>query len=103
MRMHYHVLLIDDQGEHLDAADTFGTRYEAEERAATVVRDIAGPGWTGKRYPGRTWRPQEVAVYLDRRALERNTPGLELAILRCAPASGTHDPGCYLHDRGLRF
>jgi hypothetical protein len=103
MRMHYHVVLIDDEGEHLDAADTFGTRHEAEERAATVVRDMAGPGWTGKRYPGRVWRPQEVAVYLDRRPLQRDTPGLELAILRCAPGSGRYDLGCYLQDRALRF
>ncbi len=103
MRMHYHVLLIDDQGEHVDSAYTFETRSEAEEQAATVAREIGGPGWTAKRYPGRVWRPQEIAVYLDRRALERDVPGLELAILRCAPASGVHDPGCYLRDRGLRF
>ena len=101
--MHYHVLLIDDHGEHLESASTFGTQGEAEEQAATVVREIDGPGWSGKRYPGRVWRPQEIAVYLDRRALERQETHLELAILRCNPNANGHDPGCYLDHRGLRW
>ena len=77
--MHYHVLLIDDQGEHLDSASTYDTQREAEEQAATLVREIEGPEWSAKRYPGRVWRPQEIAVYLDRRPLERGIPMLELA------------------------
>jgi hypothetical protein len=101
--MHYHLLVIDDHGEHLDSATTFDTQREAEEQAAAVVREIGGPGWEAKRYPGRMWRPQEIAVYLDRRPLERTVPRLELAILRCKPESGEHDVGCYLEHRGLRF
>jgi hypothetical protein len=101
--MHYHVLLIDDQGEHLDSVSTHDTQAEAEEQAATLIREIGGPGWTGKRYPGRVWRPQEIVVYLDRRPLERGVPQLELAILRCRPEIDEHDPGCYLHHRGMRF
>ena len=98
--MHYHVLLIDDAGEHFDSASTFDTQGEAEEQAANVAREIDGPGWSGKRYPGRSWRPQEVAVYLDRRTLERHVPRLELAIVRCDPRKGRHAPGCYLFSRG---
>jgi len=98
--MHYHVVLIDEDGEHVDSASTFETRTEAEEQAARVVREIDGPGWSGRRYPGRTWRRQEIAVYLDRRALERRVPCLELAIVRCDRASGQHSLGCYLYHRG---
>jgi hypothetical protein len=101
--MHYHVLLIDDQGEHCDSASTFATQHEAERQAATVAREIDGPGWSGKRYPGRVWRRHEVAVYLDRRPLERGIPRLELAIVRCPRANHAHVPGCYLHDRGLEW
>ena len=101
--MHYHVVLIDDQGEHLDSASTFETQPEAERQAEAVARQIDGPGWSGKRYPGRVWRRQEIAVYLDRRALQRERGRLELAIVRCGRAAGEHDPGCYLHHRGLRW
>ncbi len=101
--MHYHVLLIDDQGEHLDSASTFETQGEAERQAETVARQIDGPGWSGKRYPGRVWRRQEVAVYLDRRALERQLTHLELAIVRCDRLTGDDVGGCYLQQRGLRW
>jgi hypothetical protein len=101
--MHYHVLLIDDQGEHVDSASTFDSQTEAERQAETIVRQIDGPGWHAKRYPGRVWRRQEVAVYLDRRPLQRHVTHLELAIVRCDRATGEHDPGCYLHHRGLRW
>src|SRR5437667_3307950 len=101
--MHYHVVRIDEEGEHVDPALIFDRQDEAEERAVAVAREIDGPGWSGKRYPGRVWRRQEVAVYLDRRALERQQTRLELAILRCDRARGEHDPGCYLHHRGLRW
>src|SRR5947209_11708298 len=76
--MHYHVVLIDDEGEHVDPALTFDRQDEAEERAVVVAREIDGPGWSGKRYPGRSWRRQELAVYIDRRVLERRVPRLEL-------------------------
>ena len=101
--MHYHVLLVDDHGEHVDSASTFGSQNEAEVQAASVAREIDGPGWRGKRYPGRVWRPQEIAVYLDRRALQRQVPRLELTIVRCDARAGKHDPDCYLYHRGLRW
>jgi len=100
--MHYHVLLVDDHGEHVDSASTFATQDQAEHQAASVAREIDGPGWSGKRYPGRVSSPQEIAVYLDRRALRRKVARLELRIVRCDATSGTHGPGCYLYHRGLR-
>jgi len=48
--MHYHVVRIDDEGEHVDPALTFDRQDEAEERAAAVARETDGPGWSGKRY-----------------------------------------------------
>ena len=94
--MHYHVLRIDEAGEHVEDALTFGRQEEAEERAATLAREIDGPGWTARRYPGRTWRQGELAVYLDRRPLERSIPCLELTIIRCC-ANGAD---CWLVHRG---
>src|SRR3989442_9689941 len=81
--MHYHVVRIDEEGEHVDPALTFERQDEAEERAVAVAREIDGPGWSGKRYPGRSWRRQELAGYIDRRVLERKVPRLELSIVRC--------------------
>jgi len=101
--MHYHVLLIDDDGEHVDDVVTFARQEEAEERAAAAVLEIGGPGWQASRYPGRTWRPQEVAVYLDRRPFERGVPRLELTIIRCNSRNGEHGPGCWLYHRGLQW
>jgi hypothetical protein len=97
--MHYHVVLIDERAEHVERALTFARQDEAEEEAVAVARKIDGPGWSGKRYPGRSWRPQEVAVFLDRRPLEREVPRLELTIVRC-DGKGAHGPGCYLFHRG---
>src|SRR2546427_12162296 len=84
--MHYHVVLIDDEGEHVDPALTFDRQDEAEERAVAVARGIDGPGWSGKRYPGRSWRRQELGGYIDRRVLERGGPRLEVSVGRRAAA-----------------
>src|SRR5438067_1557686 len=42
--MHYHVVRIDEEGEHVDPALTFDRQDEAEERAVAVAREIDGPG-----------------------------------------------------------
>ena len=99
--MHYHVVLIDDEGEHVDPALTFDRQDEAEERAAAVARETDGPGWSGKRYPGRSWRRQEVAVYIDRPVFERQVPRLELSIVRCDVDGREPVPGCYASQLGL--
>ena len=92
--MHYHVVRIDEQGEHVDPELTFDRQDEAEDWARTTAREIEGPGWSGKRYPGRSWRPQELAVYIDRRVLERKVPRLELSIVRCDVPGREPAPGC---------
>ncbi len=99
--MHYHVVLIDQEGEHVDAALTFERQEEAEERAVTVAREIDGPGWNGKRYPGRSWRRQELAVYIDRRVNERQLPRLEVSIVRCDVKGEGTPAGCYATRLGL--
>jgi hypothetical protein len=98
--MHYHLVLVDEEGEHVETALTFARQADAEAQASGVAQEIDGPGWNGTRYPGRTWRPHEVAVYLDRRPLVRAVHRLELTIIRCDAARGEHDPRCYLHHRG---
>src|SRR2546425_353908 len=60
--MHYHVVRIDEEGEHADPALTFDRQDEAEERAVAVARGIDGPGWSGKRDPGRSWRREGRAA-----------------------------------------
>jgi hypothetical protein len=100
--MHYHLVLIDADGEHVDRVPTFFRQDEAERRAVELAREIDGPGWGGKRYPGRSWRPQELAVFVDRRVLDRGVPHLELSIIRCAVSGPDGCPGCYLTAVGLR-
>src|SRR5881397_1408126 len=92
--MHYHVVRIDDEGEHVDSALTFDRQDEAERRAVAMAREIDGPGWSGKRYPGRSWRRQELAVYIDRRVLARRVPRLELSIVRCDVPGREPAPRC---------
>src|SRR5438876_12190353 len=99
--MHYHVVRIDEEGEHVDPALIFDRQDEAEERAVAVAREIDGPGWSGKRYPGRSGRRQELAVYIDRRVLERRLPRLELSIVRCDGSGREPVPGCCAWKVGL--
>ena len=99
--MHYHVVLIDDDGEHVDEDLTFMRQDEAEERALAVARQRDGPEWAGKRYPGRSWRWQELAVYTDRRVFERRVPRLELSIVRCDVRGKDPVSGCYASRLGL--
>lgn len=100
-RLHYHLLLIDEDGEHTHQPDTFATQDEAESQARAVTFERAPSGWQPRRYPGRPWRPQEVAVYLDRRDPGRRPyPCLELVVVRCEGRGHEHAPGCYLHGRG---
>ena len=98
--MHYHVVLIDDEGEHIDP-EPFERQDEAEEQAVAVAQEIDGPGWRGRRYPGRSWRRQELAVYIDRRVLERAVPRLELSIVRCDVPGREPVPGCCASQLGL--
>ena len=86
--MHYHVVLTVDGQE--DFTGTFDTRAQAEEAAEAIgcQRDDWGP----RRYPGRSWRPGEVAVYLDRRRVTRQ----ELAVIRCLDDGGEPRSECHV-------
>src|SRR2546422_8926031 len=84
--MHYHVVRIDEEGEHIDPALTFDRQDEAEKRAVAVAREIDGPGWSGKRYPGRSRRGQELAGFIHRPVLQRRGPRPQLSIAPCGGA-----------------
>jgi hypothetical protein len=96
--MHYHLVTTDNTGS-APGVETVMTSGEAERealRAAMVWGD-----WAPKRYPGRTWKRGEVAVYLDR-TTNSHQPSVrrELAILRC-PANGPDEPNCLLRAMGI--
>jgi len=103
VRLHYHLLLIDEEGEHAHRPDTFATQQEAETEAYAVTFERSPSGWSPRRYPGRPWRPQEIAVFLDRRDPgTRPYPYLELAVVRCEVEGAERAPGCYFHGRRER-
>ena len=76
--MRYHVVLKDDGNE--ERKWTFDSWQEAEIEAQFISRQHED--WTPDRYPGRSSRAGEVAVFLDRRVLDRMAPWRELAIVR---------------------
>ena len=96
--MHYHLVTTDGDGA-APAVRTVATVGDAERdalRAAMVFSD-----WAPKRYPGRTWKRGEVAVYLDRTTTATRAPLLrEVSVIRCA--GGTPDaPDCLLPGTGV--
>ena len=96
--MHYHLVTTDGDGRG-PGVRTVMTSADAERdalRAAMVWSD-----WSPKRYPGRTWKRGEVAVYLDRSTSATRPPILrEVSILRCT--ASTHDhPDCLLRAMGV--
>jgi len=88
--MHYHVVLTVDGQE--DFTGTFGTWKDAQEAAESISRHHSRD-WVPRRYPGRSWRAGEVAVYLDRRAWRRVTRQ-ELTIIRCLVDGREPGPAC---------
>jgi len=99
-RLHYHLRLIDDEGEHVYRPDTFATQHEAEREAYAVTFERQPSGWSPTRYPGRACRPHEIAVFLDRRDPgTRQHPYLELVVVRCEVDGEERAPGCYFHGR----
>ena len=87
--MHYHVVLTVDGQENFTG--TFDTWEYAEQAAEALSR--APDAWVPRRYPGRSWRAGEVAVYLDRRAWRRVTRQ-ELTIIRCLVDGREPGPAC---------
>ena len=76
--MRYHVVLKDEGSE--EKKWTFDSWQEAEIEARFISRQHED--WVPDRYPGRGSRSGEVAVFLDRRVLDRIAPWREIAIVR---------------------
>src|SRR6185295_14998438 len=97
-RMHYHLVTADGDGR-APGVRTVTTSGDAERDALRAA--MAWNDWSPKRYPGRTWRRGEVAVYLDRTTSAHRPPILrELSILRC-PANTPDAPDCLLRAMGV--
>ncbi|HWP65458.1 MAG TPA: hypothetical protein VNO26_06050 [Candidatus Limnocylindria bacterium] len=96
--MHYHLVTTDGDGR-LPAVRTVGTPSEAEREALRLA--MAWGDWAPKRYPGRSWKRGEVAVYLDRTSSAHQAPILrEVSVVRC-PASSDEAPDCLLRAMGI--
>jgi hypothetical protein len=89
--MQYHLVLTDEHGRCVTVRSV-GDHTAADRETRLLLTET--PDWTPTRYPGRSWRRGEVAVFLDRRGPVRR----ELSVLRCA---ADHD-GAPL-DCPLRF
>jgi len=92
--MRYHLVLTDERGHCVSVRSVEG-HTAADREARLVLADV--PSWTPTRYPGRSWRRGEVAVFIDRRnALRR-----ELSVLRCAIDHDTAPLECPLRSLGI--
>ena len=96
--MHYHLVTRDGDGR-APGIRTVTTAADAERdalRTAMVFSD-----WAPKRYPGRTWKRGEVAVYLDRTTTATRAPiAREVSVIRCT-ASTPEALDCLLRDMGV--
>ena len=81
---HYHVLVVEDDREPSRWVETFESWDEAETHAGAISR--GAEDWLATRYPGRPWICGEVAVYQDRRVLERSVLRREVSVVRCPDA-----------------
>ena len=96
--MHYHLVTTDGDGR-TPGVRTVTTSADAERDALRAA--MAWSDWAPKRYPGRTWKRGEVAVYLDRATSPGRPPILrEVSVLRCT-ASTPHGPDCLLPALGV--
>jgi hypothetical protein len=96
--MHYHLVTTDGAGG-LPAVRTVSVATDAEREALRLA--MAPADWAPKRYPGRTWKRGEVAVYLDRtNRLNQSPSRRELSLVRC-PAGSTAAPDCLLRAMGI--
>ena len=96
--MHYHLVTADGDGR-APGVRTVTTSADAERDALRAA--MAWSDWAPKRYPGRTWKRGEVAVYLDRSSSATRPPILrEVSILRCK-STVPHGPDCLLRAMGV--
>jgi hypothetical protein len=96
--MQYHLVSTEGTGGP-PAVRTVTTAGDAEREALRAA--MLHADWTPKRYPGRTWKRGEVAVFLDRESRPERPPvRRELSILRCA-APTPAAPDCLLASMGI--
>ena len=95
--MHYHVIVVEGESEVVGGAGRFVETFEGWREAENHARVISfeGEGWLPTRYPGRSWKPGEVAAYLDRRVLGRRVPQREVSVVRCPGAGREINAECY--------
>jgi len=93
--MHYHVVMKDGAARPL-GIERFEMLDEAETVAQLVSERYIQPSWIPTRYPGRSSRLHEVAVYLDRRNMSRR----EVAILRCDGDNLPEHLACHVDRNG---
>jgi hypothetical protein len=92
--MQYHLVLTDERGHCVGVRSVEG-HAAADREARLVLGDV--PTWTPTRYPGRSWRRGEIAVFIDR----RNSLLRELSVLRCATDHETAPLECPLRSLGI--
>jgi len=92
--MQYHLVLSDEHGNRILVRTVEG-HAAADRESRLLLAD--SPGWTPKRYPGRSWRHGEVGVYLDRTRSQLR----ELSILRCAADHDGTPLACPLRAIGI--
>lgn len=92
--MRYHLVLTDERGHCVDVRSA--PDHGAADREARLVLGNA-PEWTPTRYPGRSWRRGEVAVFVDRRRSVRR----ELSVLRCFADHDSAPLDCPLRSLGI--
>lgn len=92
--MQYHLVLTDMQGRCVAVRSVSG-HAAADREARLVLADT--PDWTPTRYPGRSWRRGEVAVFLDRRTSQLR----ELSVLRCGADHELAPLDCPLRSLGI--
>jgi hypothetical protein len=94
--MHYHVVLKDGTAARRTRVERFEMLDEAETVAQLLSERYIQPSWIPTRYPGRSSRLHEVAVYLDR----RNTSRREVTVLRCDVEERPGQLGCHVDQNG---
>lgn len=92
--MQYHLVLTDERGHCIGVRSVAG-HSTADREVRLILADI--PDWTPTRYPGRSWRRGEVAVFVDRRHSVRR----ELSMLRCAADHDAAPLDCPLRSLGI--
>jgi hypothetical protein len=92
--MQYHLVLTDEHG-HCAGVRSVDGHAAADREARLLLGEV--PGWAPTRYPGRSWRRGEIAVFIDR----RTSPRRELSVLRCAVDHQVSPLDCPLRSLGI--